>query len=122
MSASDGLTFHGGLGLKLRRAGSPKVVQEQFVGVEQSADGSWVDKSILRDHEADSYVERVVRPDGTVTDNEERLSEHRSHGSDKPAPRAAREAAKRTRADGAPPARLVETSNGAGPVDPQFTV
>ena len=99
VSASDGLTFHDGLGLKLRREGSPRVVQEQFVGAEQSADGSWVDKSILRDHEADKYVERVVRPDGTVTDNEERLSEHRGHGSDKPDLRAAREAAKRTRAD-----------------------
>ena len=47
VTASDGLTFHGGLGLKLRRAGSPKVVQEQFVGAEQSAPAAARDQAQL---------------------------------------------------------------------------
>ena len=98
VGAADSLTLQSSLGLKLRRADSPRVVQEQSVGAALSADGSWVEKSTLHDREADRYLEHVVGPDGTVIHHEEgRLSQHRDHGSDKPELRPARDAARRTR-------------------------
>lgn len=100
VSAADSvLALRSSLGLKLRRAGSRAVVQQQFVGAERSADGSWVEKATLQDHESDRYLEHVVDPEGTMIHHDEGpLSEHKGRGSDKPGLRAARDAAKQTRA------------------------
>jgi hypothetical protein len=99
VSATDNLaTLREGLRLKLRRAGSRRIVQEQFVGADQSADGSWVEKGTLEDHEADWYAEHVVTPEGTVIrDHQGPLSEHRGHGSDRPELREARDRPKRAK-------------------------
>ena len=82
------------LGLKHVRGETGKVAQEQFVGAQQSVDGSWVEKAVVRHHEDDLYREEISYPDGTTTRREERLSDHRGHGSDKPDLRAQRDRAK----------------------------
>lgn len=88
------LQLRSSLKTSLRRAGSSRVVQEQFVGDEQSADDTWVSKTVLRDRESDRYVETVIRPDGTGLHREEPLSAHRGHGSDRPELREARDTKK----------------------------
>ncbi len=101
VSAADSLpALRSSLGLKLRRAGSRRVVQQQFVGASRSADGSWVEKATLQDHESGRYLEHLVGPHGTVIHHDEGpLSEHKGHGSDKPELRTAREGAKQARTE-----------------------
>ena len=82
------------LGLKHIRGETGRIAQEQFVGAEQSADSSWVDKAVVRHYEDDLYREEISYPDGTTTRQEGRLSDHRGHGSDKPELRAQRDRAK----------------------------
>jgi len=96
-TAEDHVTMHSSLGLKHVRGETGRVAQEQVVGDAQSADGSWVDKAVIRDHEKDLYREVIVYGDGTKTVNEEPLSEYRGHGSDKSELRDSREQAARER-------------------------
>ncbi len=102
-TATEGIsTLRGSLQTKLTRGDTGDVAHEQFVGADQSrADGSWTEKTVLRDHETDRYVERVVRErDGEVLrDVDEALSAHTGRGSDRADLRAAREAARRQKAD-----------------------
>lgn len=99
VTAAASLTLRGSLNMKLRHAGSAKVVQEQFVGAAKSADGSWVEKATRQDREADRYLEHITGPDGSVLHHDEGpLSEHWGHGSDKSELRAPRDAAKQARA------------------------
>ena len=97
--AEERLTIHGALRTQLRRGGSSKVVQDGFVGSIQSADGTWVERSQVKDREADHYVEVITAADGSeIYRDEGPLSEHRGHGSDKPALRKARDDARRDKA------------------------
>ena len=51
--------MHSSLGLKHIRGETGKVAQEQFVGDDQSADGRWVEKAVVRDFEKDLYREEM---------------------------------------------------------------
>lgn len=93
-SVEDSVTMRSSLAIKHVRGKTGTTAQEQFVGADQSVDGSWVDKAVVRDYEKDLYREQIVFPDGTTTRQEEPLSEHRGHGSDKPELRAERDRAK----------------------------
>lgn len=91
------LTMRSSLAIKLVRGATGRVAQEQFAGADKTiADGTWTDKSLVRDYEQDRYVEKVVREhDGAILrDVAEPLSAHRGRGSDRPDRRVAREAAK----------------------------
>jgi hypothetical protein len=94
------LTLRSTLGLKLVRGATGKVAQTQTVGARQSGDGSWTEVAVVVDWENDRYLEHVEAEDGgsVIHHDEGPLSAHRGHGSDKPALRAQREAAKAARA------------------------
>jgi hypothetical protein len=90
----DSVTMRSSLSLRHIRGRTGKIAQEQFVGAEQSADGSWVHKTVVRHHEDDLYREEISYPDGRTARHEERLSDHRGHGSDKPELHAKRDRVK----------------------------
>ena len=91
---SGSVTTHSSVRLKQKRPGfvgrrsgrsRGGIVLTSFHGDDQSADGSWVKKDRIEDRERDRYYEHVVAEDGTVLRHEdEPLSEHRGHGSDRP--------------------------------------
>ena len=99
---AEAISIRDSLATKLIRGATGEVAQEQFVGADHTkADGSWTEKTVLVDHETDRYVERVVRErDGAIVrDVDEPLSAHTGRGSDRPDLRAAREAARRQKAE-----------------------
>ncbi len=98
--AADGLTLHGGLGIKLVRGATGKVAQEQFVGASPSEDGRIAQVTMLRDYETGADVKRVVLEDGTVArDVRGDLRTHTGRGSDRPDLRLARESKRRQAAE-----------------------
>ena len=83
------LSFHSSLRLVQRRPGfvsgsRKRPVREIVTGEEQSADGTWVEKTRVIDREQGTYVERVEDADGQMQHvGDELLSDHTGHGSDK---------------------------------------
>jgi hypothetical protein len=92
----DKVELHTTLRLRAIRGATGKVAQEQQAGDDlRRSDGTWVEKGVVKDFEADRYLEHVETADGEVLHHDEgRLSEHTGHGSDKPALRLARDRTK----------------------------
>jgi hypothetical protein len=77
---------HAQLGLKAHRQGKGRPFQEQIAGEDlHRGTGRWYQKRRVIDRENDRYVEHISDPatGEIIRDVDERLTEHRDHGSAK---------------------------------------
>jgi hypothetical protein len=85
------MTFHAAtapprasLGLKAKAAGAKRPFYELKTGADFWRLGSkWVQRVMIVDHRSDRYFERVTDGDNVIHHCDEKLSEHRGHGSAK---------------------------------------
>jgi len=86
VSLEDSLTLKSSTSSKLQRGGKGRPVVEAFGGDDLTVStGRWIHRDRLIDHESDRYRERVFDPQTgeVIRDVDERLSDHRGHGSAK---------------------------------------
>jgi hypothetical protein len=85
VNITDALHFHDSLGMKSKNAAG-KTLTESVAGDDlHRKSGKWMHKERVIDHANDLYREVVTDPDSgeIIHQQEELLSHHRGHGSDK---------------------------------------
>jgi len=86
LEAADEIRFRSAVKLTGKRRGLKRPFLELFTGADQSrASGQWMEKLRRIDRDHDRYIEVVTNPETgeVIHQQDEPLSHHRRHGSDK---------------------------------------